>query len=300
MTASLFPGFTEERIPCGAVTLFVRHNAAPDRPALLLLHGYPQTSAMWHGVAPLLADRFHVICPDLRGYGRSDKPASAPDHAPYSKRAMADDFAALLDHFGHDSAWVGAHDRGARVAHRMALDHSGRVRALVLLDIAPTREMYANTSTTFARAYWHWYFLTQPAPFPETMIGHDPRAFWLGKCIRQAGSTGTGPFHPDAKDEYLRCFDDPAAIHASCEDYRAAATIDIAHDDVDGGRKVSQPLLALWARRGVIERAFDPLSLWRSRADDVTGKALDASHYMAEEIPSEIALHMTRFFTARA
>ncbi len=290
----MFEGFKEERIPCGPVTLFVRHNAAPERPGLLLLHGYPQTSAMWHRVAPLLADRYHVICPDLRGYGRSDKPASTPDHAAYSKRGMAGDMVALLDRLGHEQVHVLAHDRGARVAHRMGMDHADHVRSMVLLDIAPTREMYAQTSDAFARAYWHWFFLIQPAPGPETLIAADPRGFWLRKCTNQAG--GAHPFSDAALAEYLDCFDDPEAIHASCEDYRAAATIDLVHDDADGGAQLSMPVLAFWAKRGVIEHCFDALSLWRQRAKNVTGRSLDATHYMAEEIPETIAKAATGFF----
>lgn len=293
----LFDGFHEDRIACGEVSLFVRHNGAVERPALLLLHGYPQTSAMWHGVAPRLAERYHVICPDLRGYGRSDTPATEPDHASYSKRRMAGDMIALLDHFGHAQTFVGAHDRGARVAHRLGLDHVARVRAMVVLDIAPTREMYANTSDAFARAYWHWFFLIQPAPLPETLIAANADTFWLGKCVNQAG--GESPFHPDALAEYLRCFANPEVIRGSCEDYRAAASIDIIHDDADGGRKLSMPLLALWATRGVIERCFDPMALWRMRADHVQGQALEATHYMAEEIPEDIADRMARFFDSQ-
>lgn len=289
-----FASFAEERVGCGGVTLFTRHNGATDRPALLLLHGYPQTSAMWHLIAPLLSPHYHVICPDLRGYGRSDKPPSRPDHSSYAKRAMAKDMGALLDHFGHQTTLIGAHDRGARVAHRMGLDQPDRVRAMVLLDIAPTREMYANTSDAFARSYWHWFFLIQPAPLPEEMIRNDTRSYWLLKCIDQAG--GTGPFHAEALEEYLDCFDDDDAVRASCEDYRAAASIDIDHDNADGGKKLTMPVRVFWARRGVIEKCFDPIALWRLRAADVAGEAMDATHYMAEEIPAEIASHMTAFF----
>ena len=293
-----FKTFTEQRIACGGVTLFVRHNDRPDLPPLLLLHGYPQTSAMWHLMAPLLSDRYHVICPDLRGYGQSDKPATEPDHASYSKRAMAGDVAALLDHFGHAHALVCGHDRGGRVAHRLGLDHPDRVRAMAVLDIAPTREMYANTTEAFARAYWHWFFLILPAPMPENMIGHDPRDFWLSKITKQIG--GPLPFKPDALEEYLAVFEDPETIRATCEDYRAAASIDIAHDDADGDRKLACPLLALWADKGAVEKCFDPLALWRARAADVRGEALTATHYMAEEIPDAIVTRLNAFFDAHA
>ncbi|MEL6683165.1 MAG: alpha/beta hydrolase [Pseudomonadota bacterium] len=293
-----FDGFAQGMIPCGDGALFVRHNNAPERPALLLLHGYPQTSAMWHLVAPLVAQNYHVICPDLRGYGRSFKPTTTPDHESYSKRAMAGDMAHLLDHFGHVNAFVCGHDRGGRVAHRLALDHTDRVRALTVLDIAPTREMYRNTSEAFARAYWHWFFLILPAPYPETLISADPRGFWLGKNNRQAGRQT--PYHPDALEEYLTAFEDPEVIRATCEDYRAAASIDIAHDDADGDRKLTQPLLAIWATEGAVGNCFDPLALWRERAERVSGLSVDASHYMAEEIPDQIVFQIRRFFDAKS
>ncbi|WP_171102243.1 alpha/beta fold hydrolase [Ruegeria sp. HKCCD7255] len=289
-----FTGFVEETVDSGAVELFVRHNATPQKPALLLLHGYPQTSAMWHLIAPFFAEDYHVICPDLRGYGRSEKPASQPDHSSYSKRAMAQDIVGVLDHFGYETSLVCGHDRGGRVAHRLGLDHPDRVRALTVLDIAPTREMYANTTEAFARAYWHWFFLILPSPQPERMIEADPRAFWLGKNTRQAG--GGTPYHPDALEEYLSTFEDPDCIRATCEDYRAAASIDIDHDNADCGRKLAMPVLALWANQGAIGRCFDPLALWRLRADTVQGTVLDATHYMAEEIPDQIAELMLAFF----
>ncbi|PWJ21813.1 alpha/beta fold hydrolase [Jannaschia seohaensis] len=291
---SLFPGFTEERIALPEITLFVRHGGTQGKPPLVLLHGYPQTSAMWHGVAADLASDFHLIIPDLRGYGRSDKPPSTDDHFPYSKRAMAGDIAALIDHFGYESAHIGAHDRGARVAHRLGLDHPARVRDIVMLDIAPTREMYATGGDALARAYWHWYFLIQPAPLPEMLIEGNPREFWRLKCGIQ--TKGGDPFHPEAKEEYLTAFDDPATIHAMCEDYRAAATIDIAHDDADGGAKLEMPLHVLWGDRGTIEVVFDALALWRLRASNVTGHAMPGTHYFAEEHPVEVAAELRAFF----
>ncbi|MGB1235094.1 MAG: alpha/beta fold hydrolase [Planktomarina sp.] len=290
----MFEEFVEERIEGDGAELFVRRAGPKGAPALVLLHGYPQTSAMWHGVAPILAQSFQVVCPDLRGYGRSDKPASDSKHTSYSKRAMADDIVAVMQRLGHERFLIGAHDRGARVAHRLGLDHPDRVSAMAFLDIAPTREMYAGTSTKFAQAYWHWFFLTQSNPLPETMIGADPEAFWKLKCFNQA--RGDNPFSDDALAEYLHAFADPDAIHASCEDYRAAATIDIEHDDADFGRKLDMPLLTLWAKRGVIETCFDALALWRQRASQVEGEALDTTHYMAEEIPEDIAARMINFF----
>lgn len=220
----MFEGFTEGRIEGDGATLFVRHGGKRHGPGVVLLHGYPQTSAMWHGVAPLLAEDYHVVCPDLRGYGRSDKPESDPSHAPYSKRAMAADICAVMRNLGHTRFLIGAHDRGARVAHRLGMDAPGCVAAMTLLDIAPTREMYANTSDFFARAYWHWFFLIQPAPMPEDLILNDPETFWRRKCSIQ--TKGETPFMPEAEAEYLTYFQGDA-IHAMCEDYRAAATIDI-------------------------------------------------------------------------
>ncbi|MEZ9522759.1 alpha/beta fold hydrolase [Enterovibrio norvegicus] len=290
----MFDGFTEEYVNTAHVRLFVRRGGLKSAPPLVLLHGYPQTSAMWHLVAPLLSDFYQVICPDLRGYGRSDKPETDDQHLTYSKRAMANDIVQLMAELGHDEFYVGAHDRGARVAHRLALDHPDKVRAMVLLDIAPTREMYAHADSQFAKAYWHWYFLTQSDPFPETLIGNDPETFWKLKCFNQAG--GDNPFAPEALAEYLAAFNDPAAIHASCEDYRAGATIDIDHDNEDDGRKLSVPTEVLWAKHGVIERCFDAMDLWDKRASHISGRAVDATHYMAEEMPHEIADSFISFF----
>lgn len=289
----MFEGFLEEKIEGDGATLFVRRAGPKDAQPLVLLHGYPQTSAMWHGVAPILAKSYQVICPDLRGYGRSEKPASDESHFPYSKRAMARDIVAIMQCLGHERFLIGAHDRGARVAHRLGLDFPDRVAAMTILDIAPTREMYAGTSQRFATAYWHWFFLIQKFPLPEQMIGADPEGFWKLKCFDPV--SGENPFAEDALAEYLTAFADPAAIHASCEDYRAAM-LDIEHDDADQGRKLSMPLLALWAQHGVIESCFDALKLWRLRAEHVEGEALDATHYMAEEIPEEIARRMAGFF----
>jgi haloacetate dehalogenase len=288
----LFPGFRVLDIPTSGTTIRLRTGGSG--PPLLLLHGYPQTHALWHKVAPRLARRFTVVAADLRGYGDSGKPETTADHAPYSKRAMAQDMAEVMTALGHECFFVCGHDRGARVSHRLALDHAERVRRLAVLDIAPTREMYAGTTDLFARLYWHWFFLITPAPFPERMIGADADAYWLKKC--GSGSAGLSAFSAEALAEYLRCFRDPAAIHASCEDYRAAATIDIAHDDADGGKKVECPLLVLWGQNGVIERCFDALALWRQRASDVRGHALPGGHYLAEECPDLVAEELERFF----
>ena len=290
----MFKDFKEEYIKGEGATLYVRRAGLEGTPPIVLLHGYPQTSAMWHGVAPILARSFQVVCPDLRGYGKSDKPASDSLHSSYSKRTMAKDIVAIMKHLGHEKYFVGAHDRGARVAHRLGLDHPQYVNAMVLLDIAPTREMYAGTTTDFARAYWHWFFLIQPKPLPEKIISKDPEGFWRLKCFNQTG--GDNPFLKEALAEYLAAFKKPEVIHSSCEDYRAAASIDIEHDNKDK-KKLIMPILALWAKRGVIETCVDALKLWRQRADQVEGEPINATHYMAEEIPEEVAIRMSDFFS---
>jgi haloacetate dehalogenase len=289
---TLFPGF--QLVDLAVPGSSVRARIGGTGPPLLLLHGYPQTHVLWHKVADRLKDHFTLICADLRGYGGSAKPSGDAAHVNYSKRAMADDLVAAMQVLGHESWLVGGHDRGARVAHRMALDHPGRVRKLAVLDIAPTREMYAGTTDAFARAYWHWFFLILPAPIPETMIGADPDMYWLKKC--GSGAAGLKPFAPEALQAYLTSFRDPAAIHATCEDYRAAASIDIAHDDADGDRKIACPLLALWGEHGVVHRCFDVLDLWRKRASDVSGHTLPGGHYLAEELPDDVATAFARFF----
>ncbi len=262
---------------------------------MLLLHGYPQTSAIWHEVAPRLAEYFQVICADLRGYGQSSKPESCDRHLTYSKREMAKDLLSLMNHLGHAAFLIGANDRGARVAHRLAADHPARVLGLATLDIAPTREMYRDATSAFAATYWHWYWLVQKAPFPEWMISHDPRTFWIKKCC--SGSAGSSPFARQPLEEYLRAFCDPATIHACCEDYRAAYTIDIAHDGADQ-TKLQMPLLALWGANGAIAAHFDCLALWREHADFVAGKPLQGGHYLVEEVPEAVLAEWVPFFAA--
>jgi haloacetate dehalogenase len=289
----MFDGFQRKRIRTAEVTINIVHGGSG--PPLLLLHGYPQTHAIWRKVGASLAERFTVVAPDLRGYGDSDKPRGLADHSNYSKRAMAQDQVEVMAALGFERFAVAGHDRGARVAHRMALDHPGRVDRLALLDIVPTRTMYARTTHEFAKAYYHWFFLIQPAPFPETLIGANPDAF-LRKHMG-GRFAGLAPFEPDGWSEYLRCFSDPATIHATCEDYRAAESIDLVHDDADfGRRKVTCPLLVLWGRHGVIERCFQPLADWREYAADVRGKSLDCGHYLPEEQPAEIARELAQFF----
>lgn len=294
-----FAGFTDMRLRAGDVTLRVRSGGTPGRPPLLLVHGFPQTSAMWHRVAQHLAPHFELVLPDLRGYGGSDKPAGAPDHANYSKRAMAADLHALMQHLGHERYAVAGHDRGARVAHRLALDQPQAVTRLALLDIVPTLDMYDGTDMRFASAYYHWFFLIQPAPHPERMIGADPEHYARWK-LGGWGSLGHHFYEAEALAEYLRCFSQPEAIHGACEDYRAGATIDLQHDRESGiaAQQLDCPLLVLWSTRGVIHALFEPLALWQAQcAMPVQGRAVDAGHFLAEELPDVTAAELLRFFS---
>jgi haloacetate dehalogenase len=253
------------------------------------LHGHPQTHVRWHLVAPRLAERFTVVAADLRGYGDSSKPTTTADHEPYSKRAMARDQIAVMRQFGFEQFSVAGHDRGGRVGYRMALDHPERVRKLAVLDIVPTGEVYRRADMSFGMGYWHWFFLPQPAPFPERVIGCDPDAFYF------RGDRAL--FHPDALAAYLRAIHDPATIHAMCEDYRAGATFDFALDEAERGRhRIACPLLALWGARGALPAWYDVLAVWRDWADVVEGRALDCGHYLAEEAPEETSAELLEFF----
>lgn len=260
---------------------------AGSGPPLLMLHGYPQTHVMWHRVAPELAREHTLVCPDLRGYGDSSKPRGLPDHRNYSKRTMADDMVGVMRALGHERFDLVGHDRGARVAHRLARDHGARVRTLTVIDISPTLKMYERTSMAFARAYYHWFLFIQPAPLPEQMVAAVGLAGIFSRMRAATGSDG-GLFAPQALQEYLRCFD-ARTIHASCEDYRASAGIDLEHDRADAGRKLGMPVLAIWGTRGVVGRMFDCAADWREVADDVTGVALDSGHFVPEERPQEVA-----------
>lgn len=286
-----FKGFERKQIQVSGASINLVHGG--DGPAVLLLHGYPQTHCIWHRVAPQLAQRYTVVAADLRGYGDSSKPAGLPDHGNYSKRAMALDQVEMMRALGHREFYLVGHDRGGRVAHRLALDHPQCVKKLAVLDICPTKTMYERTDRAFATAYFHWFFLVQPAPFPETLIGADPEFFIKFLMGRRHG--GLQVFAPEAMAEYLRCFSDPAAIHASCEDYRAAASIDLAHDTADREKKIDCPVLALWGKHGVIEQQFDCLADWRAVAGAVRGEALDCGHYLPEEQPGEVARQLERF-----
>jgi haloacetate dehalogenase len=292
----MWTGFQPLTIQRDGVTLFARQGGPSDTggPPLLLLHGHPQTMAMWHRVAPVLARTRRVVLMDLRGYGDSDRPAAGEGSAAYAKREMALDAVALMRSLGHDRFAVLAHDRGARVAHRLALDHPQAVDRLMLLDIAPTLAMYEGTTEAFARAYWHWFFLIQPAPLPERLIEADPIAYLRDGMGRRGG----GFFAPEAWAEYERSIARPGTAAAICADYRASAGIDLDHDraDRDAGHRVIQPLRVLWGANGVVGRCFEPLQLWQAAAQDVSGRAVDSGHYIAEEAPDLVLAEAQGFF----
>ena len=266
-------------------------------PGLLLLHGHPQTHVMWHRLAPQLAQHYTVIVPDLRGFGDSSRPDPGPDNSAYSKRTMAQDMVQVMQQLGFERFLVGAHDRGARVAHRLALDHPDRVERMLFLDIAPTLAMYERTSMAFARAYWHWFFLIQPAPLPERLIEADPVAYLRDVSGRR--HAGLSAFAPEALAEYERCVALPHTARSICSDYRASAGIDLEHDanDRDAGRHLSIPLHVLWGRHGAVGQNFDVLSLWQDVSrSEVTGHAVDCGHYLAEERPDVVLQDMLVFF----
>ncbi|MDG9884267.1 alpha/beta hydrolase [Pseudomonas sp. GD04058] len=289
----MFPDFHKSTCIIDGVEIAYRKGGAG--PALLLLHGHPQTHVIWHKVAASLAEHFTVIAADLRGYGDSAKPEADPAHERYSKRTMANDMVGLMRELGFDTFALMAHDRGARVAHRLALDHPQRLSRLVLLDIAPTLAMYRQTNEAFARAYWHWFFLIRPAPLPETLIEADPEGYL--RSVMGGRSAGLAPFTDEAFAEYLRCLSLPGAARGVCEDYRAAAGIDLEHDqaDIDAGNKLQLPLLVMWGRDGVIGKCFSPLQAWRAIATDVRGGELPCGHYIAEEAPEALLEHTLPF-----
>jgi haloacetate dehalogenase len=279
----MFEGFERRRVQANGIEINLVTGG--NGPPLLLLHGYPQTHAIWRKLAPRLAESFTVVASDLRGYGNSSKPAGLPDHANYAKREMARDQVEVMRALGHESFYLVGHDRGARVSHRLTLDHPEAVRRLVTLDIVPTKTVFDSTNMALASAYYHWYFMLRPTPFPEEMIGSNPEA-WLRNHMG-GRFAGLAPFQPDAWSEYLRCFSDPAAIHGSCEDYRAAGTIDLEHDatSIAAGQKVTCPMLALWGAEGTVQRLFKAVEEWQKVATDVRGHALPCGHYIPEEVP---------------
>jgi haloacetate dehalogenase len=290
----LFPGFESRRVEGDGAE--IQAVIGGSGPPLLLLHGYPQTHVMWHKIAPRLAERFTVVCTDLRGYGDSAKPEGGERSVNYSKRAMAADQVAAMRVLGFNRFMLAGHDRGARVAHRLCLDHPGAVDRVAVLDISPTRVMYGKTDKAFASAYYHWFFLIQPFDLPERLIGADP-VYYLRKKIG-GWSGGLSYFDPRALAEYERCFRNPATIHATCEDYRAAAGVDLEHDAADENARIACPLLALWGANGVVNRLFDPIADWESVATEVEGRALPSGHFLAEEAPEETLAELQGFFGA--
>jgi haloacetate dehalogenase len=287
----MFEGFTTTDIDAGGTTIHTVHGGSG--PPLLLMHGYPQTHVMWHKIAPALAERFTVVATDLRGYGDSAKPASDADHAAYSKRTTALDQVEVMAALGFERFSVAGHDRGGRVGHRMALDHPDKVEKLAVLDIVPTHKIFSTVNKEIAAGYYHWFFLIQGQGLPETLIGHDPE-YYLKTKLNQWGG-GMEAFTEEALAEYVRCFSDPACIHGSCEDYRAAAGIDLDHDEADMDRKVQCPLLALWGEKGLMERYYDVLATWRERASDVRGRKLRCGHFLAEEAPEDTLAELVGF-----
>ena len=290
----MLDAFATTRIERAGVALHTR--VAGQGPGLLLIHGHPQTHAMWHRVAPALATKFTVVLMDLRGYGDSGRPASDTAHLPYCKREMALDALAVMAHHGFTRFQVLAHDRGARVAHRLAADHPQAVERLMLLDIAPTLAMYERTSEAFARAYWHWFFLIQPQPLPEMLIDAGPTTYV--RSVMGKRHAGLAAFAPQALAEYERCALIPGTSHSICEDYRASASIDLDHDraDVARGLKLAQPLRLLWGEHGVVGQCFDVTALWHERATAMTGRAVPCGHYIAEEAPDILLDEAFQFF----
>jgi haloacetate dehalogenase len=288
----VFEGFALDRVDVGEAELRVRHGGSG--PPLLLLHGHPRTHATWHKVAPLLADGYTVVCPDLRGYGQSSKPPTTPDHEPYSKRAMARDCVALMRALGHERFAVAGHDRGAYVAARTALDHPDAVAALVVMDAVPIWEALARCDARFAASWWHWFFLGQTAKPAERVINADPDAWYQASAERMGD---------EAWADYQQAIHDPATVHAMCEDYRAGLGIDRDHDDADrrARRRVSCPTLLLWAAKDDLEDLYgDPLDVWRDWSDDLRGHSLDCGHHMSEELPEELATELRAFLAERA
>ncbi|MFN4352407.1 MAG: alpha/beta fold hydrolase [Hylemonella sp.] len=296
-----FEGFETRRFEVNGVQIQARVPATPrdGKPALLLVHGFPQTHALWQRVAQQLKNDYWIVLPDLRGYGDSAQPAGLPDHGNYSKRTMAQDLVDVMDQLGCSSFYLCGHDRGGRVAARLALDHAEKVDKLCVIDIAPTLDMYAATDMAFARAYYHWFHLIQPWPLPERMIGADAKTYLHAK-LGGWGSAGLGYIEPQALAEYERCFCRPEAIHGACEDYRASAGIDLEHDRASRaqGQKIACDTLVLWGERGVVHKLFKPLELWQAQCSaTVSGQLMPAGHFIPEELPTETATALQAFFS---
>jgi haloacetate dehalogenase len=296
-SAPMFDGFKVSKVQTTGANINVVSGG--QGPPVLLLHGNPQSHVMWHKIAAPLAREFTVVAADLRGYGDSSKPADGENHSNYSKRAMALDQVEVMSHFGFEKFTVVGHDRGGRVGHRMALDHPDRITKLVVIDIVPTYKLLHSVSNEVATAFYHWFLLIQPAPFPETLLANNAE-FYLKYMMFRDMSRNEVPawMGQDAFAEYLRCFRDSAMIHANCEDYRAAASIDIKHDEEDLSHKIVCPVLALWGERGAVHRLFDVLGAWRERAVNVRGKPLSGRHFLPEEIPDETLAELRAFLSS--
>ena len=293
----LIEGFKESviEVPSADGPIHISCQTAGSGPPLLLLHGFPQTKAIWRHIAPKLAKKFSVVLTDLRGYGASSKPFGQADHSTYSKRAMAADQYAVMQQLGHQTFFLLGHDRGGRVAHRLAMDFPESVERLMVLDISPTLTMYENTNMAFAKGYWHWFFLIQPHPIPETLIGANPE-FWLRNHMGR--HAGTGIFDSLSWAEYLAAVSNPESMHAMCEDYRAAASIDLIHDqaDRDNSKKLTMPLRVLWGNHGLVAQCFLPIEDWQRVAKLVTGRGLPCGHYIPEELAQELLEEVELFF----
>jgi haloacetate dehalogenase len=294
----MMDGFTAAKIETGATSIFVRWSGSG--PPLLLLHGFPETHVMWRGAAPLLARRFTVVCADLRGYGQSGCPASTPDHAPYAKRAMAEDMVTVMQLLGFRRFAVAGHDRGGRVAYRLALDRPDRVERLAVLDVLPIETVWERADDRLALGFWPWSLLAQPEPLPERILAAAAEAI-IDNALQEWGSAADA-FPREVRAAYVAALRDPRHAHAICEEYRAAATIDREHDKQDraDGRRIPCPVLALWSAAGPLGTWYDgdggPLDLWREWADDVRGEALDGGHFFPEELPEQTADALGRFF----
>jgi len=289
-------GFEQHRTKVNNVQ--INYVMSGDGPPLLLLHGHPQNLVVWRKVAAAFVNAgYKVIAADLRGYGDSSKPPGGPNHVNYSKREMARDQVELMRQLGHQRFTVIGHDRGGRVAHRMALDHTDAIERIIVIDIAPTATMYEKTDMEFARRYFWWFFLIQPAPIPETLIGHDPEFFLRTHIRAQLADPDAGQLSEEVFNEYLRCYREPATIAAVCEDYRAAATIDLEHDAADANAKVTAPLLALWGSQGTVGVLYDVLETWREKATNVKGKPLPCAHSLMEEEPELFIAEVLGFLT---
>ncbi|MBT9317460.1 alpha/beta fold hydrolase [Leptothoe spongobia] len=288
----MFPNFQGRMIQTSSTHIYIRMGGSG--PPLLLLHGYPQTHIMWHRIAPQLAKHFTVVCTDLRGYGDSGHPPTDSEHRPYSKRSAAQDQVDVMTALGFKTFMVAGHDRGGRVLHRLLLDHPSRVTRAAMLDIVPTRHIFQTIDQSMATIYEHWFFLIQPDCLPERMIGHDPDWYLTTKLKRW--SSNANAFTPEAMAEYLRCFRRPETIHTTCEDYRAAATIDLSDDEADLNSKIQCPLLVLWGAYGAIEKHYDVISIWQNYANTVEGTALPCGHFLAEEAPEQTYQALVNFF----